>query len=220
MPISPSEASVGISSAGKCCSRSHSRTCGRISVSANARTVRRSSSCSSVSRKSIIHDDIRTTRQIGQPQKGTKATKKTRVCTGQCRPPRGCYDASGGFMRNLRGLLVPCPLALAGLMCVVVTAPARADVTAFVGASTTPANRPVRGFSAGLGLLIVAFEFEYADTTDDPAARVPSLKTGSGNVLLQSPVPFFGVQPYVTTGAGYYTETLGPRTDQGVGYNT
>src|SRR6185503_1377983 len=105
-------------------------------------------------------------------------------------------------MRNLRGLLIPGPLALAGLLCLVVTAPVRADVTAFVGASTTPANRPVRGFSAGLGLLIVAFEFEYADTTGDPAAAVPSLKTGSGNVLLQPPKAFFGVQPYVTTGIG------------------
>ena len=42
----------GSSSAGKCCASSHSRTCGRISVSANSRTLRRSSSCSSVSRKS------------------------------------------------------------------------------------------------------------------------------------------------------------------------
>ena len=33
--------------------RSHSRTCGRISVSANSRTLRRSSSCSSVGRKSM-----------------------------------------------------------------------------------------------------------------------------------------------------------------------
>jgi hypothetical protein len=111
-------------------------------------------------------------------------------------------------------------MALAGLMCALVAAPARADVTAFIGANTTPANRQVRGFSAGLGLLIVAFEFEYADTTDDPSHGVPSLKTGSGNVLLQSPVAFFGVQPYVTAGTGYYTETLGTRTDQGLGYNT
>jgi hypothetical protein len=101
-----------------------------------------------------------------------------------------------------------------------VAAPARADVTAFVGANTTPANRPVRGFSAGLGLLIVAFEFEYADTTDDPAVMVPSLKTGSGNVLLQPPTAFFGVQPYVTTGVGYYSETRGLRNDQGLAYNT
>ena len=38
---------------GKCCASSHSLTCGRISVSANSRTLRRSSACSSVSRKSM-----------------------------------------------------------------------------------------------------------------------------------------------------------------------
>ena len=120
-------------------------------------------------------------------------------------------------MTNVRGLVA---VALAGLICVVAAAPARADATAFIGANTTPANRQVRGFSAGLGFLIVAFEVEYADTTDDLAARVPSLKTGSGNVLLQTPIAFFGVQPYVTTGAGFYSETLGTRTDRGLGYNT
>jgi hypothetical protein len=120
-------------------------------------------------------------------------------------------------MTNARALM---SLALAGLMGMVVAAPARADATAFIGANTTPANRQVRGFSAGLGLIIIAFEVEYADTTDDLTAKVPSLKTGSGNVLLQTPVPVFGVQPYVTTGVGFYRETLGPQTDQGVGYNT
>jgi hypothetical protein len=120
-------------------------------------------------------------------------------------------------MTNVRALV---SVALAGLMCMVAV-PARADATAFIGANTTPANRQVRGFSAGLGLLlVVALEFEYANTTDDLTAQVPSLKTGSGNVLLQTPVPVFGVQPYVTTGVGFYSETLGPRSDQGLGYNT
>ena len=46
-----------------------------------------------------------------------------------------------------------------------------------------------RGFAVGAGLLIVAFEFEYADTTDDLTRDgAPSLKTGSGNVLLQTPI--------------------------------
>ena len=117
-------------------------------------------------------------------------------------------------MRNARAV------ALAGLFGVMAAAPARADVTAFLGANTTPANRQVRGFSGGFGLLIVAFEFEYANTTDDPAATAPSLKTGSGNILLQTPVAIFGVQPYVTTGVGFYRETLSPRTDQGLAYNT
>jgi hypothetical protein len=120
-------------------------------------------------------------------------------------------------MTNVRALA---PVALAGLMCVVAAAPARADLTAFIGANTTPENRLTRGFSAGVGFLIVAFEFEYANTSDDLTLRVPSLKTGSGNVLLQTPIAFFGVQPYFTTGAGFYRETLGARTDQGLVYNT
>jgi hypothetical protein len=98
--------------------------------------------------------------------------------------------------------------------------PAAADATAFIGAATSPANRQVRGFAVGSGLLILGFEFEYSDTTDDPAALAPSLKVGSGNILLQTPGAFFGVQPYFTTGAGYYSETLGVRSDSGFAPNT
>ena len=51
----------------------------------------------------------------------------------------------------------------------------------------SPANRAVRGAAIGGGLVIVGFEFEYADTTEDATAGAPSLKTGMGNVLLQTP---------------------------------
>jgi len=98
--------------------------------------------------------------------------------------------------------------------------PARADITGFLGANTTPANRQVRGLALGAGLLIVGIEFEYAFTPDDPSATAPSLKTGMGNVLLQMPVPIFGFQPYVTTGAGVFSETLDTRSETNVGYNT
>jgi hypothetical protein len=106
--------------------------------------------------------------------------------------------------------------------------PALADITGFIGANTTPANRQVRGAAAGIGLLIVAFEFEFANTTDDPLASAPSLTTGSGNILFQTPVAFFGFQPYFTTGAGLYRETLGDRAvatppfhrDTGIALNT
>jgi hypothetical protein len=111
-------------------------------------------------------------------------------------------------------------IAVAGLMGLVMAAPARADVTGFIGVSTTPANRQVSGVAAGLGLLIVGFEFEYADTTSNPSAGAPSLKVGSGNALLQTPVAFYGFQPYVTAGAGFYSETLGPHNDMGLAYNT
>jgi hypothetical protein len=98
--------------------------------------------------------------------------------------------------------------------------PARADITAFIGANTTPSNRQVRGGALGFGLLVVGFELEYAFTPDDPSTRAPSLKTGMGNLVLQSPAAFFGVQPYFTTGGGIYREELGLRQDTGFGLNT
>ena len=98
--------------------------------------------------------------------------------------------------------------------------PAFADVTAFLGTNTTPANRQVLGGAVGFGLLIVAFELEYTFTTDDPDATAPSLKIGSGNLLIQTPVAIFGVQPYFTTGGGVYSETLGTHTARGFAPNT
>lgn len=99
-------------------------------------------------------------------------------------------------------------------------APARADGTVFIGANTTPENRTVKGFAVSLGLLAVAFELEYATTGDDLLAGAPSLKTGMGNLLLQSPFPLFGFQPYFTTGGGLYREELGTHRDTSVGLNT
>jgi len=97
--------------------------------------------------------------------------------------------------------------------------PALADATAFVGLNTTPASRPVTGFAIGLSLLIVGFEFEYAYTADDAGNNAPSLKTGMGNVLLQTPTAIFRVQPYATAGAGVYREELGPHEETDVGMN-
>ena len=110
--------------------------------------------------------------------------------------------------------------ALAVFLTLAAAAPARADLTGFIGANTTPANRQVRGAALGIGLLIVAFEAEYAFTPDDPSARAPSLTTGSGNVLLQTPFPIFGFQPYFTTGGGFYRETLGTHQDTSFALNT
>src|SRR5947209_9527703 len=88
-------------------------------------------------------------------------------------------------------------------------APAYADITGFIGTTTTPSNRLVKGVAAGIGLLVIGFEFEYASTNDDPSSGSPSLKTGMGNVLLQTPGPIFGFEPYFTTGGGLYHEALG-----------
>jgi hypothetical protein len=106
------------------------------------------------------------------------------------------------------------------LLLAAIAAPARADLTAFIGANTTPANRQARGFAIGTGLVIVGFEFEYASTTDDPSVSAPSLKTGSGNILLQTPGAFFGFQPYWTTGGGMYQEELLLHKDTGLSLNT
>src|SRR6266536_1534767 len=48
----------------------------------------------------------------------------------------------------------------------------------------------------------------------------PSLVTGSGNVLLQTPFAVLGLQPYVTTGAGLYREKLGTHQDTSFALNT
>src|SRR5947209_7388631 len=109
-----------------------------------------------------------------------------------------------GRMRHLRAIALS---AAALLICMPVSA--YADATLFLGANTSPSNRTAKGFAIGAGLLVIGFEFEYSDTTDDLPSRAPSLKTGMGNLLLQSPVPFAGIQPYFTVGGGVYHENLG-----------
>ncbi len=108
---------------------------------------------------------------------------------------------------------------IAVLMVVAAAVQADADITAFIGANTTPANRALRGLSIGAGFLAVAFEFEYATTPDAARVDAPSLKTGSGNILLQSPFMIHGFQPYFTTGAGLYRERLGSSSETGFATN-
>ena len=110
--------------------------------------------------------------------------------------------------------------AIAALLSLAAAAPARADATAFIGANTTPANRSVKGLSVGTGLLVLGFEIEYAKTTDDDTVAAPSLTTGTGNILLQTPGSFFGFQPYLTAGAGLYRERLGTHQDTSFLTNT
>jgi opacity protein-like surface antigen len=100
-------------------------------------------------------------------------------------------------------------------------ASAYADATVFLGANMSPSNRTAKGLGIGMGLLVVGFEFEYSDTTDDVASRAPALKTGMGNLLLQTPIAFAGIQPYFTVGGGVYNESLGTTIDNtGFGVNT
>ncbi|MBI2835686.1 MAG: hypothetical protein HYX76_14795 [Acidobacteria bacterium] len=96
--------------------------------------------------------------------------------------------------------------------------PARADATAFLGITATPSARAVRGFAIGAGLVIVGFEFEYANTTEDAVESAPSLRTGMGNLLLQTP-PVSKTQLYVTVGGGLYRERLGESQETHVATN-
>jgi len=109
--------------------------------------------------------------------------------------------------RTARSIVITCVLACAFLAATAV--PARADITAFLGLTPTPERHTLRGFSGGVGLIIVAFEFEYANITEDDVELLPGLKTYAGNVLVQTPVDILGTQFYGTIGAQGYQENLG-----------
>lgn len=98
-------------------------------------------------------------------------------------------------------------------------APARADATLFLGVTPTPESRATRGFAVGVGLLVVGFEFEYANTVEDLAEDAPALTTGMGNVLVQTP-RLGGAQLYLTAGAGLYRERLAGDQETSVGVNS
>ena len=117
-------------------------------------------------------------------------------------------------MTRTRILILTLVLALAP------TSKAFADLTGFIGMTSTPSNRAARGVAIGVGLVIVGFEFEYSSTSEETLDAAPSLRTGMGNVLLQAPVPILGLQPYFTTGGGVYRERLGTISETQVGMNT
>ncbi|HXG54822.1 MAG TPA: outer membrane beta-barrel protein [Vicinamibacterales bacterium] len=101
-------------------------------------------------------------------------------------------------------MLLPSVLALTLLT----PSTALADVTAFLGVTATPASRVTRGFAGGIGLLVVGFEFEYADTVEDQAKDAPALKTYMINGLAQTPFPIAGMQLYATAGGGLYRRSV------------
>lgn len=99
------------------------------------------------------------------------------------------------------------PLWIAGLALMVslTPTPALADVTGFLGASSTPSSRSAKGIAIGIGLIIFGFEFEYASIAEDESQAAAGLTTGMGNIMVMTPT--FKVQLYATTGAGLYRET-------------
>lgn len=95
-------------------------------------------------------------------------------------------------------------------------APARADITAFIGLTPTPERHLLKGFSVGAGLIIVGWEFEFAHIGEDLAEGLPGLKTYSGNFLVQTPT---STQLYATTGVEGYRENLGDAQETYFGTN-
>jgi hypothetical protein len=97
-----------------------------------------------------------------------------------------------------------------------VAEPARADFTAFLGVNPTPVKRGVKGFAAGAGMLIVGFEAEYADTSEDLVLFGPRLRTFMFNGLAQTPIPIAGCQFYGTAGGGIYRESFSTEPNNNV----
>ena len=81
-------------------------------------------------------------------------------------------------------------MALAVLFLAGSARPAHADITAFLGLSPTPERHFLRGFSGGLSLLIVGFEFEFefSDLAEDdidglPGATWPGWRASSASSI-------------------------------------
>lgn len=110
-------------------------------------------------------------------------------------------------------------LLLAACLLFAVPSVASADFTAFLGVNPTPTNRTLTGLSGGVGLLIVGFEFEYANTREDSDELAPGLRTYMFNGLLQTPFPIAGMQFYGTAGGGVFRETLNEESETNVGMN-
>lgn len=120
---------------------------------------------------------------------------------------------------------VPCAL----LVLAAAASPARADLTAFIGAQSNPTTRLTRGLAAGSGFLVVAFEGEYAQAGGDDicpspsftAGCAPSVRTIMFNGLVQTPKAVLPkVQLYGTVGGGYYRVRFEDRDTQDTGFGT
>ena len=106
---------------------------------------------------------------------------------------------------------------LASLLLLTTAPPALADVTGFLGWTTSPASRGARGFSIGINLLVVGFELEYSKTAEDITNAAPSLQTTMFNGLLSTPTG--DTQLYLTAGGGVFRERFGELGETHFGTN-
>ncbi|MBI2219857.1 MAG: hypothetical protein HYU53_01465 [Acidobacteria bacterium] len=109
--------------------------------------------------------------------------------------------------------------SLSALFVMLGASPAFADATAFIGATPTPSSRVSKGLAIGITVLVVGFEFEYSDTVEDLEAAAPSLRSGMGNVIVQTPIAVSGLQFYATAGGGIYRERLADVQETNLGMN-
>ena len=109
--------------------------------------------------------------------------------------------------------------AIFAIFIVILPNKAVADATVFAGMNTMTPHSWARGFSAGLTLLNLGFEVEYANAGEDKSQRTPGLQTGMVNVLVQTPMTSNGFQFYATTGGGLYRERLADLQETHVGLN-
>src|SRR5262249_7453100 len=127
----------------------------------------------------------------------------------------------GAFRSYHSGMRLLRILPLTALLLIVASRPSFADATLFIGTNTAPSSHATKGFAIGATLLIIGVEFEYASAGEDTFKAVPSLRTGMGNVYVQTPVPIAGFRFYATTGAGLYREKLEPtHQETNFGFNT
>lgn len=109
--------------------------------------------------------------------------------------------------------------AAACLMLLATAAPARADVTWFLGTTRRPAPLLVpasasakgtlagtTGLAGGIGLLVIGFEVEASSTFANTSAQVPGMKIGMASGIVQTPTG--STQVYAAAGGGLYRESL------------
>lgn len=114
-------------------------------------------------------------------------------------------------MSSVRRILIPALLALT--LIAATPAPARADITGFLGgirrtatgSTASTSTYGMHGISIGIGLLVVGFEVEGALQQEDTVKKISGLKTGMANILVQTPTS--SAQLYATAGAGIYQES-------------